>query len=114
MQRLVPTVLCIFSVACGEKVVDLGAGYKYVRLDGPNAAISDHDNHMVVDPNVTRYKVIGSYIVGERADANIDKRLSRNFGYFIVDTRTGQLVEGLDRPAFENALHARGLNVPRF
>ena len=70
-QSILSTFTCIFVLSCAEKQVDLGAGYKYVKLDGVNAAIADRDSHMVVDPNVKRYRVIGSYVVGERVNADI-------------------------------------------
>lgn len=100
--------------ACGENQVILGAGYKYVQLDGSNHAISDIDNRMVVEPNVTRYKVIEPYIVGERKDANIDERLSKRFGYFILDMQSKQLIEGLNDTAFADALRMRNLPAKQF
>jgi hypothetical protein len=105
---------CISLVSCAEKQVNLGAGYKYVQLDGVNAAIADRDSHMVVDPNVKRYRVIGSYIVGERVNADIDVKLSKNFGYFIFDMRNGQLLEGLDKAKFDQELRARKLEIAPF
>ena len=114
MQKILATLCCTWVASCGEKEVDLGRGYKYVRVDGSNAAIADRDNHMMVDPNVKRYKVVGSYVVGEREDAKIDERLSRNFGYFIFEMRSGQLLEGLDKAKFEKALTARNLNAEPF
>jgi hypothetical protein len=99
-------------VSCGGKSKDLGGGYKYVQLDGTNAAIADRDSRMVVDPNVKQYRVVDSFIIGERVDANIDDKLSKRFGYFILDMREGQLLEGLDKASLEIALNARKLVNP--
>jgi hypothetical protein len=108
-RRILSAVLCIFVAACTEKEVELGAGYKYFPLDGKNAAIVDRESRMVVDPNVSQHRVVDSYIVGERVDADIDDKLSKKFGYFIFDRRNGVLIEGLDKASFEDSLHARKL-----
>jgi len=92
-----------------SKTIDLGDGYKYVQLDGRNWAISDRDSLMVVDPDVTRCKVIGPLIVGERKNADIDEALSKKYGFFIFDKRNKELIEGLDGRAFDSALLARSL-----
>jgi len=115
LKRLQETLLilfCMIVVSCGEKSTDLGKGYKYVQLDGTNAAIAGRDSHTVVDPNVKRYRVVDSYIIGERVAANIDDKLSKRFGYFIFDMRNGQLLEGLDKASLEIALNARKLVDP--
>jgi hypothetical protein len=105
-------LLCMLAMSCQrpEREVNLGDGYKYVELDHVvNAAIVDREDHIVVDPNVKRFKVLGAFVVGERANANIDDKLSRRFGYFIFDKRNGTLLEGLDNAAFSAALRDRGL-----
>lgn len=111
MKKIVFLCLCVLLTCCGESEVNLGNGYKYVQLDGRAYAISNKDNRMVVDPNVIRYKVIGTYVVGERTNANIDERLSKKFGYFILNTQDGQLIEGLSKRKFESVLRGRNLNA---
>ncbi|HEX5279496.1 MAG TPA: hypothetical protein VFW28_05430 [Micropepsaceae bacterium] len=108
-------VACVLLVACGEREVDLGSGYKYVQLDGANFAISK-GTRMVVDPNVVSYKVIGTFIVGDREKPSVidDPRFSKDFGYFIVDTKSGQFVAGLDRSRFDDALRSRNLDINLF
>lgn len=114
MRKFAAALLCILLSACGEREEQLGAGYTYVQLDGSSYAISDSNNRMVVAPNVSRYKILGSYIVGERKDANIDDRLSKHFSYFILDMQSGALLEGLDQASFKDALEARHLNSKPF
>jgi hypothetical protein len=102
--------LCLLLGAC-EREVELGRGYQLVDVDTrPTSVITDPDNHMVVDPHVSRYEVIDPYILGERQDADLDPELSRKFGYFILNMQTGQLQEGLDREAFESALEAADID----
>lgn len=114
MRIIAAALLCILLSGCGEKEVELEGGYKYVQLDGASYTITNRENRMVVAPNVSRYKIFGSYVVGERKDADIDDRLSRNFGFFILDTRTGELLEGLSQANFEEELRARHLNSHPF
>lgn len=114
MKKIIAMLFFTILCACGESETDIGAGYKYIQLDGSNYTIVDKNSHIVVDPNVARYKVLGCYVVGERNDANIDDRLSKKFGYFILDMHSGVLVEGLDKTRFENALRARRLPVGEF
>ncbi|MFH1157905.1 MAG: hypothetical protein V1721_03345 [Pseudomonadota bacterium] len=114
MKKVMTMFLFALLLGCGKGEVDLVAGYKYVQLDGSNHAISDRDNRMVVDPNVKWYRVIETYIMGERDDANIDPQLSKQYGYFILDTRNGQLIEGLSKFDFQDALRARHLNPAPF
>lgn len=104
---------CVF-LCCEGRSVQLGAGYKYVHLDGRNSTIADNNNHMIVDPNVKRYRIIGPLVVGVRVDADIDSSLSQNYGYFVLDTRNGQLVEGLNSADFERVLRRNGVHANPF
>jgi hypothetical protein len=111
MRRIVPILFYVLLSACGEDDLDIGSGYRYFELDGGNYAIVDRNNLIVVDPNVTRYVVMDSYIFGEREKPSLidDPRFSRKFGYFILDMRNGEYVEGLDEVGFRSALGARNL-----
>ena len=108
MKSIVALAVAALLTACGE--AELGSGYRYVKLDGYAAAILDRNNTMVVDPHVKRYAVIDGYIVGKRADADIDDSLSKRYGYFILNMQSGELLEGLGRSEFEAALNARNLS----
>ena len=109
MIRAVILVLFVMLSACKEQSLDVGDGYKYVQLDGRNWTIANKDNIMIVDPNVTKCKAIGALIVGYRNDSGIDERLSKKYGFFVFDKRSGVLVEGLDKGGFESALQAHGV-----
>ncbi len=114
LEILYVPMLCILLGAC-EGETDLVRGYSLVVVDNrPTALISDKDDRVVVDPNIIRHKVIDTYIVGVREDAELDPRLSTKFGYFIFSTQTGELQEGLDRAAFEVAAKAIGINPRAF
>ncbi len=114
---LTPLILLFaLLLGCGKGEVDLIAGYKYIQLYGSIHAISDRDNKEVIDPNVKRYRVIEPYIIGERDNADLEdlQLYSTQYGYFIIDTRNGQLIEGLNKPDFQDALRARHLNSAPF
>jgi hypothetical protein len=114
MQKTLSVLLCVFAISCAQTDEGLGGGYRYVQLDGRNGAIVDRNSLMVVDPNVRRHKIVGSFVVGERIDADIDDKLSKSFGYFIFDMRNGQLLEGLRKGDFQGALRTRNLPVDSF
>jgi hypothetical protein len=104
------TFLVVLLLAgCGEGVTELGHGYKLISLDSANWCIADGHQRIVVDPNVSHFRVLDPYVVGERDDANIDERNSRHYGFFIFDMRDRSYVEGMDKRQFEDALHKRGL-----
>lgn len=112
MTRIATALLiCSTLLACERKSVDLGYGFKLVGLDGRNAAIANATDRMVVDPNVMRYKVFGSIIVGERDDAGIDERLSKRYGFFVFDMRTGMLFEGLNKSQLSERLKLYGISA---
>jgi hypothetical protein len=105
--------MIVLLSACGQGETELIGGYKDVDLGGANA-IADRYNLAVVDPNVVRYEIVDPYIVGERVPDAFDDLASKNYGFFILDTRNGQLLEGLNEAQFETALRIRKLNPSPF
>jgi len=109
MRKLVFSILLVLLSSCGEREIDIGDGYKYVQLDGQTWTIADREHRIVVDPDVTKYKIVGRFIVGERGDINIDERLSKKYGLFIFDKqnktlinldKAGVAIQGYDPVAF--------------
>src|ERR1051325_4149566 len=113
MKKYSALLACYLLFACGDRSVDLGEGFRYLRLDGGAWAISDSANTLVVYPNVVRFKVLGSIVAGERTDLKVnkkffelDKHLSAKLGYFIFDMKTRELVQGLNKTELHDALRA--------
>ena len=90
------SVLC----ACmGDINEDLGNGYTFRSTNGYNHHIA-HNYKVVVDSNVTEYRVVGDYITGKREPSSFpvgdQQFVSSIYGYFVLDMKTGQLSEGVD------------------
>jgi hypothetical protein len=119
MRKTILIMFLILLSGCGQGATELIGGYRHHDLGGENA-ISDRSDNMVVDPNVDRYKVIDPYIVGERIQPSFDpapwnkELLSKRPGFFILDTRSGQLIEGMNESEFEKELRARNLDPRPF
>jgi hypothetical protein len=115
MRSSMKRVLFILAVAllssCGQGETELISGYKLLDLGG-HSAISDPNNNAAVEADVIRYEVMDPFIVGERVYH--DELSSPKYGYFILDTRSGQLLEGLNEAQFETALRIRKLNSSPF
>jgi hypothetical protein len=102
-------IVCFFIIINRDEITVLPNGYKYLRLDTSNHDILDKKFRVVVDPNVEYYQIIGIYIVGKRNNANIDNIFSKQYGYFILNTRNHDYVEGMTDTEFRKALQKRGI-----
>lgn len=114
MKRFYAFALCFVLTSCGDREAQLPHGYKYVHISATIAAIGDRDNLVVVDPNVSRYEIIEPYLVGERTDAQLSDKFSKHLGYFILDMRNRELIEGLSKAGLESRLRDRGIRARPF
>lgn len=61
------------------------------------------DGNFVVYPNIVEHRVRGDLVMGRRilAQDNADgsSPFTTGLGYFVLDTSTGQLSQGLQRPS---------------
>jgi len=113
MKRLVALSVCALLAACSQET-RLPHGYKFFYVAGSIAAVSDWRGNIAVDPSVARYKILEPYLVGERVDANLDPSFSTKYGFFLLDMRSGKLVEGLNAAEFAEALRKRNLDLHPF
>jgi hypothetical protein len=81
-----------------ERDETLPNGYRFVELSRGNGAITK-GNDFAVYPNVVEHRVRDSIIIGKRVLATDNTDGSDPFetglGYFVLDTATGQLKQGL-------------------
>lgn len=84
----------------GERDEALPNGYRFVELSRGNGAITKGDDFAVY-PNIAEHSVRGSIITGKRVLATDNSDGSAPFttglGYFALDTKTGQLKQGLPK-----------------
>ena len=100
---LFKTIPCAFLLltACmqGEADTALPNGYRFVELSKGNGAIITGAGDFAVYPNVVEYRLRGAQVVGKRelAEDNADhsNEFTEGLGYFVLDTSTGELRQGL-------------------
>ena len=116
-SALGPATICLLTAACGDYAVPLPGGYELVRVGAGEVLLSEPRRGVVVDINIDGYGVHGPIVVGHvsKPARPAEQRLPLGFkdesrpGYFIADTRTGDIKQGLDRQAWLSALGALGI-----
>jgi hypothetical protein len=112
-KLLLGLLFCIFLgslFGCGDYAVSLPGGYSLVRIYGGAILISHSSKGVVINANIDSYKVLDELIVGHVTVAELppEKDYSKP-GYFIINTKTHEVGEGLDRMAWLEAL--RKINI---
>lgn len=107
--NFIPILITIFFILGCEKEVpeDLGDGYTFFTTNPSNHYINKN-RKAIVHTNIIEYKVIGKFIVGFREPTKFhevpESLISKNYGYFVLDKKTGNLREGLSKSEFEEFL----------
>lgn len=112
---LVFVLTMVFSMtACGDYKIHLPGGYSLVSVYAGAVLIAgDHVRGVVINSNVDSYKVLNELVVGH---VNTPDHLSPEEkdvskpGYFILNTKTHEVKEGLDKKAWLDTLRALGVN----
>jgi hypothetical protein len=104
MRKAVIAAL-IMLAACGERDEALPNGYRFVEVSRGNGVITKGSDTAVY-PNVVEHEVRGNLIIGKRvlAQDNTDGSLpfTSGLGFFVLDTSTGRLQQGLSKPTRTN------------
>lgn len=104
-MKILTMVTLILLAGCGERDEQLPNGYRFVELSRGNGAITK-GSAIAVYPNIVEHRVRGSLIVGKRALAhdNTDGTtpFTTGLGYFVFDTSTGYLSQGLPKSSGVN------------
>lgn len=111
MKKPVLLLVALALGACSE--FELTGGYRAFEAD-QGMAIVDERSKFRVDPHVVAMNVSGPFVSGLREAPRYDaSRFSPEYGFFILDTGSGSLHEGMDAEAFEAALADRGIERKR-
>ncbi len=112
--RVVLLVLGInsFLSGCGDYSVSLPGGYELTRVYAGTVLIHHPEKGVVVDANVDAYDVTDGFVIGHVsiADELPEKEFSKP-GYFILNTKTHELKQGLDREGWVKSLKAVGKTI---
>lgn len=118
-------LIAAFSIAaCGDYEIRLPGGYYLVRVYAGAYIISfrgqdgqSRTDEVVVNATVDSYQVLDGLIVGHVSTLDYmspeEKEVSKP-GYFILNTKTHEVKQGLDKKAWLDSLNALGVSsVPR-
>ena len=102
MVRIIPAALLLVpGCANNEANEALPNGYRVIELSGGNSAIATAEGDFAVYPNVVEYRLEDARVVGKRVLATDNTDYSHSFtkglGYFVLDTSTGELIQGLPK-----------------
>lgn len=105
-------LMMTFSMsACGDYSIQLPGNYALTRVYAGAVLINHPEKGVVVDANVDAYKVLNGLVIGHVtvAQESPEKEMSKP-GYFIVNTKTHEVKEGLEKKAWLDALQAQGVS----
>lgn len=94
--------------------IHLPHGYRLTRIWGSTVMMTGYGCN--IEPNVTGYRVCGGTIVGRVSAVGLPPEYSEvsQPGYFLVDTRTHKVLQGLDERHWTRLLAERGVTrTPR-
>ena len=105
-------LVCLLLSGCGRKT-RLKDGFKIVDGSNDVNALIDPDNRVLVSPNVTNVVDNERFIIGLREDVDFGSGDLREdqFGYFIYDKETRELIEGLSEREFQELSQEKGIDL---
>lgn len=113
MKLALQIALCLLFAACGYEAGEpLGDGYLHVNTDAYNTWVV-RGGKTVVDSNVTNALAIDDYIVGLRVRpqkfvSHRENEISSEYGFFVFDTSTGVLIQGLSQAEISQIFEENG------
>lgn len=113
--RLLGLILAMVlsMTACGDYSIRLPGGYSLVRVYAGAVLISNPQHEVVVNSNVDGYKVLDGLVAGYVTTPDHlspeEKEVSKP-GYFILNTKTHDVKQGLDKKAWLDSLKAQGVS----
>lgn len=109
-SRWVLAVAALWLSGCWDYGVRLPNGYELVRIYASAVLIVDPQRQILVEAHIDAYSVVDHLVVGHvaRAEYPPEREMSMP-GYFVLNTRTAALKQGLTRTEWRAALRAVGL-----
>ena len=97
--------------ACGDYSVRLPGNYALTRVYAGAVLIGAPEGGVRIEANIDGYKVLNDLVVGHVivAEHSPEKEMSKP-GYFILNTKTHEAKQGLDKKAWLNSLQAQGIS----
>lgn len=104
-------VLVLGTIGLWDYSVQLPSGYSLDRIYSNAILITGPPyGDIVIHANVDKYQVIGNFILGHAAQAELspEKELSKP-GYFLIDTKTKTVIESLNEQDWLSHIEKAGI-----
>lgn len=113
MWLLAVLTLFVAHHARHSDVADLPNGYQAIYTDSRNRSIA-RDHELVIPPHVAALVASGRWVIGLRQVSEYPlfqdvPQFNTGFGYFLLDTETGETVTGLTWEALLDACAGRAI-----
>mgnify|MGYP000294716043 CR=1 FL=1 len=104
------SILWIMFRTGGDYAITLPNNYSLVRVYSGAVLIAHDKDGVVVEANVDGYAIVGSLIVGHSSKAEMEpeRDLSKP-GYFVLDTVSHSVIQGLDKKNWLTQLGGHGI-----
>lgn len=106
-------VSLLLWLGCGDWSRSLPNGWSLVRVNGAEVLIAgpEPDRLVIISSNVDRYGTEGDLVFGHVSVPDLPPESTQDSvpGYFLVNTRTGAVLRGLDEEAWRGALLDAGV-----
>jgi hypothetical protein len=106
-------MFCILLSGCTDFKIELPNGYILFRANATEIYIIDPNrlvDRIVVEPHIEKYNVIDKVVVGYAVLAKGEMKEYSIPGYFILETETGTVTQGLSKDAWVKKLKELGIN----
>lgn len=107
IKSLVLTSLLFILSGCWDYRISLPNSYTLVRVNAAEILISNHKRSLVIYPNIDKYQIYDNYIVGHVSIPDLPPSHTGDSkpGYFIINTQTHKIYEGLEKQEWVHLLH---------
>ena len=112
--HLIAGGLCLLMTSCGDFERPLPGGYSLVRMNADEIIIVKRVEpsgiKIVVGPKIKGYKVSEGVVIGDVVIPDWSALKSESTpGYFVLDTSTGEVQQGLTRDEWLGILKSKGI-----
>lgn len=104
-------MLYFLSPGLGDFTKELPNGYKLERTNSETVFIAGKDSWAVIGANIDGYRVINNFVIGHISKSQLpDESISeKKIGYFILDTKTGDIEKGMSKIKWDLSLRKKGI-----
>lgn len=91
------------------RTTKLPGGFSLIAVYGNQFGLCNSYNEIIVGPPIERYAINGHVIIGYVTPGKTSDMFEVTSGYFIVDTSTGKVNQGLSKTKWHLLLHSHNI-----